>query len=87
MRYAPDGTPVINLSVATRQVVSKERVADCPKGWSPALLARRTPALLAGQGPAPVAGRSPKGGFATIASEAVAEGAPAAPETPLDSTL
>ena len=33
MRYAPDGTPVTNFSVATRQVVSKERVAPCPQGW------------------------------------------------------
>ena len=28
MRYTPDGTPVCNFSVATRQVVSKDRVAD-----------------------------------------------------------
>jgi single-stranded DNA-binding protein len=27
MRYTEDGTPVTNFSVATRQVVSKERVA------------------------------------------------------------
>ncbi|HHN94400.1 MAG TPA: single-stranded DNA-binding protein [Anaerolineae bacterium] len=33
MRYTPDGTPVTNFSVATRQVVSKERVGTCPKGW------------------------------------------------------
>ncbi len=37
MRYAPDGTPVTNFSVATRQVVSKERVAECPKGWKESL--------------------------------------------------
>ena len=35
MRYAPDGTPVTNFSVATRQVVSKERVAECPQGCAP----------------------------------------------------
>ncbi len=28
MRYTEDGTPVTNFSVATRQVVSKERVAS-----------------------------------------------------------
>jgi single-stranded DNA-binding protein len=33
MRYAPDGTPVTIFSVATRQVVSKERVAEYPQGW------------------------------------------------------
>ncbi len=37
MRYTPDGTPVTNFSVATRQVVSKERVADCPSGWKESL--------------------------------------------------
>jgi len=37
MRYTPDGTPVCNFSVATRQVVSKERVADCPAGWKDSL--------------------------------------------------
>ena len=37
MRYAPDGTPVCNFSVATRQVVSKERVAQCPQGWKESL--------------------------------------------------
>jgi single-strand DNA-binding protein len=37
MRYAPDGTPVCNFSVATRQVVSKERVAACPSGWKESL--------------------------------------------------
>jgi single-strand DNA-binding protein len=33
MRYTEDGTAVANFSVATRQVVSKERVAACPTGW------------------------------------------------------
>jgi single-strand DNA-binding protein len=37
MRYTPDGTPVTNFSVATRQVVSKERVATCPEGWKDSL--------------------------------------------------
>ena len=37
MRYAPDGTPVTNFSVATRQVVSKERVGACPQGWKESL--------------------------------------------------
>jgi len=37
MRFTPDGTPVTNFSVATRQVVSKERVADCPQGWKESL--------------------------------------------------
>ena len=37
MRYTPDGTPVTNFSVATRQVVSKERVAGCPDGWKESL--------------------------------------------------
>jgi single-strand DNA-binding protein len=37
MRYAPDGTPVTNFSVATRQVVSKERVSACPTGWKESL--------------------------------------------------
>ena len=37
MRYAPDGTPVTNFSVATRQIVSKERVAACPQGWKESL--------------------------------------------------
>jgi single-strand DNA-binding protein len=37
MRYAPDSTPVTNFSVATRQVVSKERVAECPQGWKESL--------------------------------------------------
>ena len=37
MRYTEDGTPVTNFSVATRQVVSKERVAGCPQGWKESL--------------------------------------------------
>jgi single-strand DNA-binding protein len=37
MRYAGDGTPVTNFSVATRQVVSKDRVPDCPAGWKESL--------------------------------------------------
>ena len=37
MRYAPDGTPVTNFSVATRQIVSKERVTECPQGWKESL--------------------------------------------------
>jgi single-stranded DNA-binding protein len=37
MRFCEDGTPVANFSVATRQVVSKERVADCPSGWKESL--------------------------------------------------
>ena len=37
MRYTEDGTPVTNFSVATRQVVSKERVATCPQGWKESL--------------------------------------------------
>ena len=37
MRFAPDGTPVTNFSVATRQVVSKDRVANCPAGWKESL--------------------------------------------------
>ena len=37
MCYTPDGTPVTNFSVATRQVVSKERVAGCPQGWKESL--------------------------------------------------
>ena len=37
MRYCEDGTPVTNFSVATRQVVSKERVATCPSGWKESL--------------------------------------------------
>ncbi len=37
MRFVPDGTPVTNFSVATRQVVSKERVPDCPNGWKESL--------------------------------------------------
>ena len=37
MRYTEDGTPVTNFSVATRQVVSKERAESCPKGWKESL--------------------------------------------------
>ena len=37
MRYTEDGTPVTNFSVATRQVVTKERVAACPAGWKESL--------------------------------------------------
>ena len=37
MRYTEDGTPVTNFSVATRQVVSKERVVGCPTGWKESL--------------------------------------------------
>jgi single-strand DNA-binding protein len=37
MRYLEDGTPVTNLSVATRQAVSKERVEACPTGWKESL--------------------------------------------------
>ena len=37
MRYTEDGTPVTNISVATRQAVSKERVASCPQGWKESL--------------------------------------------------
>jgi single-strand DNA-binding protein len=37
MRFCEDGTPVTNFSVATRQVVSKERVATCPQGWKESL--------------------------------------------------
>ena len=37
MRYTPDSTPVTNFSVATRQVVSKERVSGCPDGWKESL--------------------------------------------------
>lgn len=33
MRYTPDGTPVTNFSVATSQVVSKDRTPTCPSGW------------------------------------------------------
>jgi hypothetical protein len=32
MRYAPDGTPVTNFSVATRQVLSGDWAAACPQG-------------------------------------------------------
>jgi single-strand DNA-binding protein len=37
MRFCEDGTPVTNFSAATRQVVSKERVAACPQGWKESL--------------------------------------------------
>ena len=37
MRYTPEGAPVTNFSVATRQVVSKERVAGRPDGWKESL--------------------------------------------------
>ena len=37
MRYTEEGTPVTNFSVATRQVVSKERVEACPRGWKESL--------------------------------------------------
>jgi len=37
LRYTPDGTPVVSFSVATRQVVSKERSAKCPDGWKGSL--------------------------------------------------
>ena len=37
MRYTEDGTPVTNFSVATRQVVSKERAEHCPQGWKESL--------------------------------------------------
>ena len=40
MGYTEDGTPVTNFSVATRQVVSKERVAACPQGWKESLNGR-----------------------------------------------
>jgi single-strand DNA-binding protein len=33
MRYTADGTPVTNLSVATKETVSKDKVPNCPKGW------------------------------------------------------
>jgi single-strand DNA-binding protein len=33
MRYTPDGTPVTNISVATKTTVSKDRNPDCPAGW------------------------------------------------------
>jgi single-strand DNA-binding protein len=33
MRYTPDGTPVTNISVATKTTVSKDRNPDCPSGW------------------------------------------------------
>ncbi len=33
MRYTPDGTPVTNLSVATKTTVSKDKSPNCPTGW------------------------------------------------------
>ena len=33
MRYTPEGDPVTNFSVATSNVLSKEKQAQCPKGW------------------------------------------------------
>jgi len=33
MRYTPDGTPVTNISVATRTSISKETNPQCPAGW------------------------------------------------------
>jgi single-strand DNA-binding protein len=37
MRYTPDGTPVTNFSVATKEVISKTRFdggeRPCPAGW------------------------------------------------------
>ncbi len=33
MRYTPDGTPVTNISVATKTSVSKETNPQCPAGW------------------------------------------------------
>ena len=33
MRYTPDGTPVTNISVATKSSINKERNPDCPNGW------------------------------------------------------
>jgi single-strand DNA-binding protein len=37
MRFTEDGTAVTNFSVATRDVVSKERVPQCPQGWKESL--------------------------------------------------
>jgi hypothetical protein len=37
MCYSTDGTPVTNFSVATRQVVSKDRISDCLTGWEMSL--------------------------------------------------
>jgi single-strand DNA-binding protein len=33
MRYTPDGTPVTNLSVATKTAISKDRTPEAPAGW------------------------------------------------------
>jgi single-strand DNA-binding protein len=33
MRYTPDGTPVTNISVATKTSVSKDTQPNCPAGW------------------------------------------------------
>ena len=37
MRYTPDGTPVTNISVATKEVISKTKFdgseRPCPQGW------------------------------------------------------
>jgi single-strand DNA-binding protein len=33
MRYTPDGTPVTNISVATKTALSKETNPQCPNGW------------------------------------------------------
>ena len=33
MRYTPDGTPVTNISVATKTTVSKDKSPNCPTGW------------------------------------------------------
>ncbi len=33
MRYTPQGEPVTNFSVATKQTVSKNKTANCPSGW------------------------------------------------------
>jgi single-strand DNA-binding protein len=37
MRYTPDGTPVTNFSVATKETISKKRFdggeRPCPQGW------------------------------------------------------
>jgi len=33
MRYTPDGTPVTNISVATKTQLGKETNPQCPAGW------------------------------------------------------
>jgi single-strand DNA-binding protein len=33
MRYTPDGTPVTNISVATKTSLSKDTQPQCPAGW------------------------------------------------------